>query len=124
WLVRNRVWERQVICHFSGFHALLPTLLAKRSFIILAGSDCARIPGIGYGDHARVLKGWVTRAAAHLATRLLPVHRSLILRRSTYDPIVPTAQGLLAFTPRLNTPWTEVPYGFDASYWTPGETSD
>lgn len=124
WLLKNRAWERDCICHFSGYHALLPALLCDRTFIILAGSDCASIPTIGYGNHARRLLGWATRSAVKWATRALPVHESLMRRSQTYSDSVPKEQGLLAFAPRLRTPWTAVPYGFDAAFWTPGDTPD
>ena len=123
WLLANKAWKRDAICHFSGYHAVFPALLARRCFIILAGSDCASIPAIGYGNHARKLMGWATRFAARKATRLLPVHASLMLRSSDYADIVPREQGISAFAPGLNTPWTEIPYGFDGQYWCPDETS-
>ncbi|MEO8068058.1 MAG: glycosyltransferase family 4 protein [Flavobacteriales bacterium] len=119
WALANRMWERDVICHFSGYHAVLPTLLAKRSFVILAGSDCASIPAIGYGDHTRRMKGWASRYAAEHATRLLPVHASLIARNARYSTTVPEKQGIAAFSPGLKTPFTVVPYGFDGETWYP-----
>ncbi len=124
WLIRNRAWAHDCICHFSGYHALLPALLCRRTFIILAGSDCASIPSIGYGAHARHMLGWATRSAVKWATRALPVHESLMKRSQTYSNAVPPEQGMLAFAPGLRTPWTTIPYGFDADFWTPGELSD
>jgi len=121
WLLKHRAWRHDVICHFSGYHALLPALLGRRCFIILAGSDCASIPAIAYGDHARRLMGWASRTAAVHATHLLPVHRSLIEREQTYAAMVPRRQGIKAFAPGCRTPWTEVPYGFDAGFWTPDD---
>jgi glycosyltransferase involved in cell wall biosynthesis len=123
WLLANKAWQRDAICHFSGYHAVFPALLARRCFIILAGSDCASIPAIGYGNHARKLMGWATRFAARKATRLLPVHASLMSRSSDYADIVPREQGISVFAPGLSTPWTEIPYGFDGQYWCPDETS-
>src|SRR5690606_15293041 len=108
------------ICHFSGYHALLPTWACKRTFIILAGTDCASIPSIGYGNHSRKLMGWATRKAAARATRLLPVHASLMQRTQTFSDMVPAEQGILAFGPWITTPWTEIPYGFDAAFWNLG----
>lgn len=119
WLIVHRAWRRDIICHFSGYHAVLPALIGRRCMLILAGSDCASIPGIGYGNHARILLGWATRFAVRHATRLLPVHASLMERYQTYSDIVPVAQGIKAFVPDLTTPWTEIPYGFDTSFWTP-----
>lgn len=119
WLLLNRAWQHDVICHFSGYHSVLPSLIAKRCFIILAGSDCASIPGIRYGNHARILLGWATRFSARRATRLLPVHASLMKRTQAYADNVPREQGILAFAPDMTTPWTEIPYGFDGQFWCP-----
>ena len=119
WLVRNKAWKRDCICHFSGYHALLPSWICHRTFIILAGTDCASIPAIRYGDHSRRLMGWATRKAAAMATRLLPVHASLMYRTQAYSDIVPAEQGILAFGPDIKTPWSEIPYGFDAEFWKP-----
>lgn len=117
WLIGNRAWRHDCICHFSGYHALLPTLICRRTFIILAGSDCASIPSIGYGNHARRSLGWATRLAASRATRLLPVHESLMFRHQSYAGDVPREQGIAAFANVSDIPWTTVPYGFDPSYW-------
>lgn len=121
WLLLNQAWKRDCICHFSGYHALLPTWLCRRTFIILAGSDCASIPAIHYGNHSRKMMGWATRKAAAHATRLLPVHASLMRRTQAYSTKAPSEQGLLAFGPRIRSPWTVIPYGFDAQFWNPGQ---
>ena len=117
WLIRHKAWRHSTICHFSGYHAVLPTLLSHRCFIILAGSDCASIPAIGYGNNARRMLGWATRFSARRATHLLPVHASLMKRTTDYADIVPREQGILAFARGMNTPWSEVPYGFDDQFW-------
>lgn len=117
WLLRNNAMSRPAICHFSGYHAVLPSLMAKRCFIILAGADCAAIPAIGYGNFNRRLLGWATGFAARRATRLLPISAHLIDHVQTYDASVPPRQGIAAHVPGLTAPSTEVPYGFDASQW-------
>lgn len=124
WLLRNRAWNCDCICHFSGYHALLPGWICRRTFIILAGSDCASIPAIRYGNHSRKWMGWATRIAAAQATRLLPVHASLMHRTQTYSDLVPAEQGILAFGPAIKTPWTAIPYGFDTEFWNPGTGGD
>jgi len=124
WLLHNRAWSCDCICHFSGYHALLPVMLCRRTFIILAGSDCASIPSIRYGNHARKVLGWATRRAAASATRLLPVHPSLMRRVQTYSSAAPREQGILAFGPWINTPWTAIPYGFDPEQWSPGAATE
>lgn len=119
WLMRRCAWRHDAICHFSGYHAVLPVLMAKRCFIVLAGADCASIPAIGYGNHAREPLGRATRFAARRAHRLLPVHELLIDRVQHYDAATPSRQGIRAFAPGLGTPSTAIPYGFDAEQWKP-----
>lgn len=117
WLLRNGAMGSTTVCHFSGYHAVLPAILAKHSLIILAGADCAAIPSIGYGNFNRRLLGWATGFAARHATRMLPISAHLIDHEQTYDPSIPMRQGIAAHVRDLTTPFTEVPYGFDASLW-------
>lgn len=124
WLVRHRAWRHDAICHFSGYHAVLPALMAQRCFIVLAGADCASIPAIGYGNHAREPLGRATRFAARRAHRLLPVHELLVEREQHYDAAAPSRQGIKAFTPELATPFTAIPYGFDAERWRPDPATE
>ena len=118
-LVRNRAWRRTAICHFAGYHGLLPALWCRHLVIVLAGSDCASFPAMGYGNFRKALYGWATSFSVRRARRLLPVHHSLMGMEQDYDPDAPRNQGLKAFVPDLHTPFTEVPYGFDATYWSP-----
>lgn len=124
WLIQRQAWRRDIICHFSGYHAVLPSILGRRCWIILAGSDCAAIPAIHYGNHAHTLLARATSFAVRHATHLLPVHASLIARNQSYADIMPSNQGIRAFVPGLNTPWTEVPYGFGTDDWTPDQAID
>ncbi|QQR87484.1 MAG: glycosyltransferase family 4 protein [Flavobacteriales bacterium] len=117
WLLRNGAMRTPCICHFSGYHAVLPSLLAKRCSIILAGADCTSIPAIGYGNFNRTLLGWATGFAARHAYRLLPISEHLIESVQTYDPSSPARQGIATHVPGLTTPHTEVPYGFDPTHW-------
>ncbi len=117
WLLMHAAWEREVICHFAGYHSLLPTLLCRRSFVILAGSDAACFPNIQYGNFRKPLYAWATRRSVRWSTRLLPVDNTLITAHQTYDPSAPANQGVKAFVPGLRTPHTVIPYGFDATIW-------
>lgn len=117
WLLRNRVTGTTCICHFSGYHAVLPSLLAQRCFIILAGADCTALPSIGYGNFNKRMLGWATGFAARHSTRLLPISKHLIAHEQSYDPTTPARQGIAAHVPGLVTPHTEVPYGFDPAPW-------
>ncbi|MBL7965023.1 MAG: glycosyltransferase family 4 protein [Flavobacteriales bacterium] len=116
-LIRHTSWKKDVICHFAGYHSVLPSLFSKRCFIILAGSDGASFPHINYGNFRKRLYGWATAFSVRHATRLLPVDASLVESEQTYDPSGPGRQGVKAFVTRLNTPWTVIPYGFDHEKW-------
>ena len=118
-LIRHAAWKYDAVCHFSGYHSLLPALLARRCFVILAGSDGACFPGFNYGNFRKSLYGKATGLSAKRATRLLPVDATLIDAHQTYDPASPVHQGIHAFVPDLYTPWTVVPYGFDVDHWKP-----
>ena len=120
-LLLNRAWRRPAVCHFAGYHSVLPALLCRHLSIVLAGSDCASFPELDYGNFRKSLYGRATALSVRRADRLLPVHRSLMGMEQDYDPAGPRHQGLKAFVPDLRTPFTEVPYGFDAPYWTPGK---
>lgn len=122
-LLQN-IWKaRIVICEFSGYHAYLPALFGKWSgipvLIISAGTDCVSFPSIHYGNFA---KGWMasfTRRSFQLCSHISPVHESLILRTDTYFPATPPEQGIYYHVPGLQTPYTMIPYGFDAEKWLP-----
>ncbi len=123
WLLMHVAWKREVICHFAGYHSVLPTLLCRRSFVILAGSDASCFPNIQYGNFRKPLYAWATRLSVRWSTRLLPVDITLISVHQTYDPSAPADQGVSNFVPDLQTPHTVIPYGFDATMWQADEGS-
>jgi glycosyltransferase involved in cell wall biosynthesis len=121
-LIRYGAWNRTIVCHFAGYHSVLPAIFGRRCLIILAGNDGASFPNIAYGNHRKRVLGWATRISARLADRLLPVDESLIGSRQYYDPTAPADQGIKAFTTGQLAPHTVVPYGFDAVQWRPDPT--
>lgn len=123
-LIRHGAWNKNVMCHFAGYHSVLPAIIGRRCLIILAGNDCASFPNIGYGNHRKLLLGWATRFSARHADHLLPVDGTLIRCIQTYDDGAPAHQGITSFAPDLDTPYTVVPYGFDAFQWRPDERNE
>jgi len=123
-LLRHTAWNKDVICHFAGYHSVLPAIIGRRCLIILAGNDCASFPNIGYGNHRKRLLACATRFSARHATHLLPVDGTLMRCTQTYDADAPAAQGIMSFTINLDTPYTVVPYGFDAVQWRPNDQDE
>ncbi len=125
-LIRMRAWKHDAICHFAGYHSILPALLCRRCFIILAGSDAACFPNINYGNFRKYLYAKVTSFSLRKATLLLPVDSTLIRTKQAYDKEAPMDQGVLAFVPDLRTPFRTVHYGFDPRTWNtePGTARD
>lgn len=125
-LLRHRAWQRTIICHFAGYHSVLPCLIARSSAIILAGSDAANFPNINYGNFRKYLYAKATGLSLRKANVLLPVDGTLIRTEQTYDAEAPREQGVHAFVPDLHTPYRTVHYGFDEQVWNclPGTNRD
>jgi glycosyltransferase involved in cell wall biosynthesis len=106
------------VCHFAGYHSFLPALAGKvfnrPCLIILAGTDCQSFPSFGYGHFQKPLLRrftvWSLKMAAHLA----PVHKSLVEYDYTYTADDFPKQGYKYFDPSIDTPFTEIPYGYDS----------
>lgn len=116
-------WQA-IAVQFSGYHAVLPTLLARmlgRPCIIIAGgTDCVAFPSLRYGNFARQPLAWATRVAYRSATHIVPVHASLVRATNSYRDEDAGDQGILAYMPTLRTPITVVPNGYDAEAWHAG----
>lgn len=83
-------------------------------YIIAAGTDTVSFPSIGYGNfNKRFLKSFTT-LSFQLASRILPKHQSLWLSDYRYTSGNPLEQGISAFVPNLNVPYTVIPNGYDA----------
>lgn len=112
-----------VFIMFAGYWSLLPVYLAhwlgKPSYIILGGTECVSFPQIAYGSLRKASWRRVIKASVQRATRLLPVHASLMDYQDDY--FGSGAQGLLHFFPQLTVPYTVIHNGFDADLWPFGE---
>jgi glycosyltransferase involved in cell wall biosynthesis len=108
---------------FGGYHAFIPALIGrlfrKKTFIILGGTDAVSFPSINYGTFRKKIQGKITCLAYRLSHRLLPVHKSLIYRSDTYYTEDSLFQGCKHWCKNLNTPFTEIPNGYDSAFWTP-----
>lgn len=113
------------VTQFAGYHSLLPVLLGRLfrvpSLVVLGGTDCARFPSIGYGDHTRRLLGWFSLRSIANATHLSPVDGSLVeceyvYTRSEGDP---PRQGYKGLFPWVDTPHTTLAYGYDDDRFRP-----
>jgi glycosyltransferase involved in cell wall biosynthesis len=112
------------ICHFAGYASLLPVLLGRlfgvRCYVVVAGTDAACFPAIGYGNYTRRLLGFVTRVSLRHAGGILPVHHSLIRQAYTYHEAGSPVQGFAVFAPGSGkVPVLSIPYGYDAQVFRP-----
>ncbi len=114
---------RMAVVQFGGHHALLPALLCrllgKPLLIVTGGTDCFRIPEIGYGNFNKGFLGKVTAFCYKQAQALAPVHQSLIESRFTYLPGPPQPQGVYNLVPGLQTPNYTIYNGYEAQRFAP-----
>lgn len=113
------------VTQFGGYHSFLPALLGRLfrvpAVVSLGGFDCASFPSFRYGAHHRVPMGPLTRWSLRLARHLVPCSQNLVKSRQVYSQVPgdPEQQGYMAFDPRNQTPFTVVPYGYDAERFRP-----
>ena len=127
-LLRNLPSSTLCVVQFGGHHALLPALFCKLSrkplLIITGGTDCFRIPEIGYGNFNKRFLRWVTGRAYRWATALSPVHQSLSRSEFTYLPGPPQPQGVYNLVPGLTTPSFTIYNGYEPSRFKPTQEDD
>lgn len=114
---------KTTICRFAGYHTLLPVILGKffrkNVFIILGGTECHSFPSIKYGAQSKGFYRHVINFSLRNATRLLPVHESLMQCKYEYDPSGEPMQGCLVFCKNLKTPFTVIHNGYDQNRFHP-----
>jgi glycosyltransferase involved in cell wall biosynthesis len=110
------------VVQFGGHHAFLPALFSvffnKPLLIVTGGTDCFKIPEIGYGNFNKKFLGWVTGYAYKQATALTPVHQSLSESWFTYLPGPPQPQGVYNLVKELHTPSYTIYNGYDVEHFT------
>ncbi|MBP7515093.1 MAG: glycosyltransferase family 4 protein [Flavobacteriales bacterium] len=113
-----------VVCQFGGWNAWIPLQVArwwgKPAVLVVHGTDCVSLPSIGYGNFRKWPLRAVTARCMRLATRILPVHESLVLCENDYATGVMTRQGIQAYLGGAHAPVTVLHHGFDATWWTTG----
>lgn len=114
---------KTTICRFAGYHTLLPVILGKffrkNVFIILGGTECHSFPSIRYGTQSKGFYRHIINFSLRNATRLLPVHESLMQCMYEYDPSGEPMQGCLVFCKNLKTPFTVIHNGYDQNRFHP-----
>lgn len=108
------------ICHFLGYHSLLPVLTSRLLKIpclaIVAGTECHSYPSINYGSFRKPFYAWVTRISFENCTHIAPVHESLVSFEDTYYG-KDGNQGYKVFAPRTKAPFTPLYYGYRESFF-------
>jgi len=111
-----------IIIMFAGYWSLIPTLFGKLfkkpTFIILGGTDCCSYPHLNYGSLRKPLLKRAIKWSLELATKLLPVHESLVEYEATYDDrCLIKKQGIKSFFPNLTTTIQTIHNGFDGLFF-------
>lgn len=111
-----------LISSFGGYWALLPAILGrlfnKPVFIILHGTDCASFTEINYGSLSKPILRFVLKISYRMATKLLPVSKSLVYTENTYfskDKVI--KQGYKHFFKNNKTEYTIIFNGIETDKW-------
>lgn len=121
-LIKNIKKTDVIICKFAGFHTFLPLLFAKTfnkpGIIITGGMDCVSFPSIKYGVFSKFPISWFAAKSFEMATKIVSVHKSLILSEYTYDTSMPSYQGYKTYTGLSDSNKDVVIHnGYDPEYW-------
>ncbi|HSJ69240.1 MAG TPA: glycosyltransferase family 4 protein [Anditalea sp.] len=111
-----------IVVSFGGYWAFWPSILgrliAKPTYIILHGTDCASIPELHYGSLRIALLKWICGESYQYASSLLPVSESLVMHQNDYYRSTPPfKQGFKYFFPEVKTQYSCIPNGFDTEFW-------
>ncbi|MCG3166771.1 MAG: hypothetical protein POELPBGB_02553 [Bacteroidia bacterium] len=114
------IWKsKAIVCEFADYHTVLPTLFGKLTgkpcYLILCGTECYSFPSINYGNHNKKLMSMATCFSISNATHVMPVHKSMVLSNYTYSDSDYLQQGYKAFCKNVETPFTEINYGYDST---------
>ncbi|MBL7982480.1 MAG: glycosyltransferase family 4 protein [Flavobacteriales bacterium] len=124
-LLRHLPGAAVSVTQFGGFHSFLPVVLGRifavPSLIVLGGFDCASFPSFRYGAMHRFPMGAMTRASMRWASHLVPCSTNLVRSEQHFsvDQRDPLQQGYQAFDPKVITPCTVIPYGYDPERFRP-----
>jgi len=100
--------------YWSFFPALLCKIYGKHCCIILGGMDCVSFPYLRYGSLRKPILRWFIGCSYRWASRLLPVHESLVKSTNMYIANEQfRLQGFRHHFPNIQTPHTVIYNGFD-----------
>jgi glycosyltransferase involved in cell wall biosynthesis len=111
-----------IVCQGAGYHSFAPALLSKllgfKLIIVAIGTDCVSYPTLNYGSYRKKLYGFVTKYSFKKATKVCPVHSSLIYYENSFYPEDIKNQGLKSFVPELKSSHLMIiNNGFDSKKW-------
>lgn len=107
---------------FADYPVWLPVRWAERSgrpaVVVLGGYDAARLPGLNYGVFESRWRAPIARDVCRRASHLVPVAGALLESTNAFAAWPEaSAQGVRVHVPRLQTPATVIPTGYDAEAW-------
>lgn len=110
-----------IVSQSAGYISFIPSLFKiffKKPLVIIAiGTDCVSFPEFNYGAFNKPILKSFTSFSYKNANLILPVHKSLVFQKYTYDSIKNINQGITAFVKNLKTPIYSIPNGFDNTFW-------
>lgn len=121
-LLRKIRQAKLIVVSFGGYWALIPSLIGrlfkKPVYIILHGADCVSFPEINYGSLRKPVLRKTLKFTYKMASRLLPVSKSLIYTENTYfDENKLVKQGYKYFFKNITTEETVIFNGISAEKW-------
>lgn len=107
---------------FADYPLVLPVRWARSrgipSVVALGGYDAVRLPGLEYGVFESRWRAPLARDVCRQATHLVPVAGALLASTNAYATWPrPSPQGVRVHVPRLDTPATVIPTGYDPEAW-------
>ncbi len=123
WLLKRLVRADLLYIWFADYHALLPVLLGKivgvKSVVLLGGMDAVKIPEVNQGVYLRPFRGLCAKLSVRYCTRIISCDASLIETVNHYATNQPIKAGVKHLVAHFRTPFTVIPFGFDAEKWKP-----
>lgn len=125
WSIRNILKADLLYIWFADYHSLVPVLMAnifdKKSVILLGGMDAVKIPEVNQGVYLRHFRGLCAKLSVRYCTHIITCDASLIETINTYAKDTPIKAGLKYLVEYFRTPFTVIPFGFDAKKWKASE---
>lgn len=125
WLRARMASADLVYGWFADHHMVLPTRFAKHHgvpvCVAVAGFDAITLPALGYGVYESRWRAPLARYVLRNATRVLPCSETMIEHENRYSAYPDLLKnGIRAHVEGFDTPYTVLPFGFDADDWPSG----